>query len=273
MIYRDYNCNTDSEYEYERDDDWNGLYKHVAELKYCKPLKQNYNDDDDSIADTNFDMPLFINNETDLNINKTNNNMNELNININSDETTYINDSEHYKSENNICSENYICSENNNIDSENKLNNKLNNNKNLKNKISSYINMSKARLRNLQNLNTLATKIKDENIKDKIKDILSFYESKKISQFTTAKNLIKSFTSKDEKKIKKAEENFKKHQEAKPIDERMKEKYTRVERKNMDKPQSSIKFKISQKTPDFSEALITLKKIYYRNEYYIQYTT
>ena len=102
--------------------------------------------------------------------------------------------------------------------------------------------------------------VQNTNIKDKIKDILSFYESKKISQFATAKNLIKSFTSKDEKKIKKAEENFKKHQEAKPIDERMKEKYTRVERKNMDKPQSSIKFKISQKTPDFSEALITLKK-------------
>ena len=40
--------------------------------------------------------------ENDLNINKTNNNMDELDSNINSDETTYINDSEHSKSENNI---------------------------------------------------------------------------------------------------------------------------------------------------------------------------
>ena len=48
-----------------------------------------------------------------------------------------------------------------------------------------------------------------------------FYERKQISQFTTAKKLIKSFTSKDEKKIKKAEESFKKHREAEPIDERM----------------------------------------------------
>ena len=79
----------------------------------------------------------------------------------------------------------------------------------MKNKISSDINMSKARLRNLQNLHTLASKIKDEDIKDKIERVLYLYENKNISQFTTAKNLIKSFTSKDEKKIKKAEESFK----------------------------------------------------------------
>ena len=74
-----------------------------------------------------------------------NKNMNKLYININSDETTYINGSEN------------DLNNNNKISSEKKLNNKLNN-KNLKNKISSDINMSKARLRNLQNLNTLATK-------------------------------------------------------------------------------------------------------------------
>ena len=39
----------------------------------------------------------------------------------------------------------------------------------------------------------------------------------------------------------------------------MKQKYVRFEHKNIDKPQSSIKFKISQPIPDFNEALITLK--------------
>jgi hypothetical protein len=119
--------------------------------------------------------------------------------------------------------------------------------------------MSKARRTYLTRLNTLASKIKDEGIKNKIEDILQLYENKQISQFTTAKNLIKSFTSKDEKKIKKAEENFKKHREAKPINERMKQKYVRIEHKNIDKPQSSIKFKISQPYPDFREGLKTLK--------------
>ena len=119
----------------------------------------------------------------------------------------------------------------------------------MKNKISSDINMSKARLRNLQNLHTIASKIKDEGIKNKIEDILELYEYKKISQFTTAKNLIKSFTSKDEKKIKKAEDSFKTHRETKPIDERMRQRYVRIEHKNIDKPQSSIKFRISQKSP------------------------
>ena len=69
--------------------------------------------------------------------------------------------------------------------------------------------MSKARRTYLTRLNTLASKIKDDGIKNKIEDILQLYENKQISQFTTAKNLIKSFTSKDEKKIKKAEDNFK----------------------------------------------------------------
>ena len=44
---------------------------------------------------------------------------------------------------------------------------------------------------------------------DNIESVLYGYENKYISQFTTAKNLIKSFTSKDEKKIKKAEETYK----------------------------------------------------------------
>ena len=152
-------------------------------------------------------MPLFINNENDLNINKINNTMNELDININSDETTYINDSEHYKSENNINDSENDLNTSNNKDSENKLKNKLNNKK-LKNKISSDINMSKARLRNLQNLHTLASNIKDEDIKDNVERVLYGYESKYISQFAIAKHLIKSFTSKDEKKIKKAKETY-----------------------------------------------------------------
>ena len=49
----------------------------------------------------------------------------------------------------------------------------------MKNKISSDVNMSKARLRNLQNLHTIASTIKDANIKDKIEDILELYEYKK----------------------------------------------------------------------------------------------
>ena len=68
-----------------------------------------------------------MNNENYLNINKLNNNMGELDININADETTYINDSENSKSENNIIdSEHYLNISNNNIDSENKLKNTLN---------------------------------------------------------------------------------------------------------------------------------------------------
>ena len=149
-------------------------------------------------------MPLIIINENDLTISKMNHNMDELDITINSDETTCINDSEHSKSENNIIdAENDLNTSNINKDSENRLKNKLNNKK-LKNKISSDINMSKARLRNLQNLHTIASKIKDEDVKDNIERVLYGYENKYISQFTTAKNSIKSFTSKDEKKINKA---------------------------------------------------------------------
>ena len=37
------------------------------------------------------------------------------------------------------------------------------------------------------------------------------------------------------------------------------QKYVRVEHKNIDKPQSNIKFKISQPYPDFPEGLKTLK--------------
>ena len=77
----------------------------------------NNNDGNDSIAGNNVDMPLSITNETDLQINETNNNMNEPAVNINSDETTYINDSEHSKSENNIT-----------IDSANDLNTNIKNN-------------------------------------------------------------------------------------------------------------------------------------------------
>ena len=81
--------------------------------------------------------------------------------------------------------------------------------------------MSKARLRNLQNLHTMASKIKDEHVKDNIERVLYGYENKYISQFTTAKNLIKSFTSKDEKKIKKAKETYETDIKKGPINLRM----------------------------------------------------
>ena len=68
--------------------------------------------------------------------------------------------------------------------------------------------MSKARRTYLTRLNTLATNIKDEDIKDKVERVLISYENKRISQITIAKHLIKSFTSKDEKKIKIAEETY-----------------------------------------------------------------
>ena len=58
----------------------------------------------------------------------------------------------------------------------------------MKNKISSDINMSKARLRNLQNLDTNASEIIDEDVKDTIERVLYGYENKYISHFTTAKH-------------------------------------------------------------------------------------
>jgi hypothetical protein len=196
--------------------------------------------------------------DPDLHINKTNNNMDEVDININSDETTYINDSEHYKSVNNIIdSENDLNTSNNNIDSENDLINSDIQNKKI---YSNILPMSKARRTHLTQLNTLAQKITDDRIKDNVKNVLNLYENKNISQFTTAQKLIKSFISNNEKMIKKAELNLEKHKKAKPIDERMQAKYVRVEHKNMDKPQSSIKFKISQTYPNYYKALTTLKQ-------------
>ena len=53
--------------------------------------------------------------------------------------------------------------------------------------------------------------------------------------------------------IKKAELNLQKHSNAEPLDERMKAKYVRGEKKNMDKPQSSIKSKISQNCQTISK--------------------
>ena len=119
--------------------------------------------------------------------------------------------------------------------------------------------MSKARRTHLTQLNTLAQKITDDRIKDNVKNVLNLYENKNISQFTTAHKLITSFTSNNEKMIKKATLNLEKHNKMKPIDERMRGKYVRIEHTNIDKPQSSIKFKISQKWPDYNKALITLK--------------
>jgi predicted transcriptional regulator len=184
--------------------------------------------------------------------------MDELDININSDETTYINDSEHSKSENNIIdSEHDLNTSNNNKDSETVLINLDIQNKKM---YSNILPMSKARRTHLTQLNTLARKITDDRIKDNVKNVLNLYENKNISQFTTAQKLIKSFISNNEKMIKKAELNLEKHKKAKPIDERMQAKYVRVEHKNMDKPQSNIKFKISQTYPNYNKALTTLKQ-------------
>ena len=112
-----------NEYDYE------SIYTHDAELKYCEPC-YNYND-------------------LDLNINNTNNNMDEVNIK---------NDSEHYISENNNTNlENTLNTNfynNNNMSSENDLMNS-----NFENKISSNIIMFKARQRNSKYLNGLVNKI------------------------------------------------------------------------------------------------------------------
>ena len=43
----------------------------------------------------------------------------------------------------------------------------------------------------------------------------------------------------------------------KPIDERMRDKYVRIEHTNLDKPQRSIKSNITQKYPDYNKALTT----------------
>jgi len=61
--------------------------------------------------------------------------------------------------------------------------------------------MSKARRTHLTQLNTLAQKITDDRIKDNVKNVLNLYENKNISQFTTARKLIKSFISNNEKMI------------------------------------------------------------------------
>jgi hypothetical protein len=52
--------------------------------------------------------------------------------------------------------------------------------------------------------------------------------------------------SKDENKTNKADKDLEILKGLKPIDERISETYTRIERKNLGKPQTSIKFKISQ---------------------------
>ena len=59
--------------------------------------------------------------------------------------------------------------------------------------------MSKARRTYLIRLNTLASNITDDKIKDNVLTVLKLYENKNISQFATARNLIKSFTSNNEK--------------------------------------------------------------------------
>ena len=59
--------------------------------------------------------------------------------------------------------------------------------------------------------------------------------------------------------------NLEKHDKVKPIDERMRDKYVRIEHKNLDKPQSNIKFKITQKYPDYNKALTTLKEKFITN--------
>jgi hypothetical protein len=52
--------------------------------------------------------------------------------------------------------------------------------------------------------------------------------------------------SKDENKTNKADKDLEILKGLKPIDERISETYTRIERKKLGKPQTSIKFKIFQ---------------------------
>ena len=54
--------------------------------------------------------------------------------------------------------------------------------------------------------------------------------------------------------------NLEKHDKVKPIDERMRGTHVRIEHKNLDTPQSSIKFKITQNYPDYNKALTTLEE-------------
>ena len=48
--------------------------------------------------------------------------------------------------------------------------------------------------------------------------------------------------------IKTATLNLEKHDKVKPIDERMRDTYVRIEHKHLDKPQRSIKFETTQNT-------------------------
>jgi hypothetical protein len=208
-----------NEYDYE------SIYTHDAELKYCEPC-YNYNDLDLNINNTNNNMDevnikndsehyISENNNTNLentlNTNFYNNNMsseNDLNISFFNNNMSSENDLNiNFFNNNNMSSENDLninFYNNNNMSSENSLNiNFLHNNmssendlinSNFENKISSNIIMSKARQRNSKYLNGLVNKIskkiKNEEITTQAKKVSNLYNEGYIVNTTTAQNIL-----------------------------------------------------------------------------------
>ena len=111
--------------------------------------------------------------------------------------------------------------------------------------------MGKAMERNTTFLSHAVSKIPNDEVRNKALRAIALYEQRNISQFGTLQKIISSLNSKDEKKIQRATKELDTHEQKKPINERIRDKYVRIEKKNMDKPQSNIKFKIAQKKPEF----------------------
>ena len=101
--------------------------------------------------------------------------------------------------------------------------------------------------RNKAKLSQAVSKIPNDEIRNKALKAITLYEQRNISQFATVKKLISSLNSKDEKKIQRATNELETHEQKKPIHERIRDKYVRIETKNIDKPQSNIEFKIAPK--------------------------
>ena len=111
--------------------------------------------------------------------------------------------------------------------------------------------MVKAMERNKAQLSQIVSTIPNDEVRNKVHTAIALYEQRNISKFGTVKKLISSLSSNDEKKIQWATNELETHEQKKPINERIRDKYVRIEKINMDKPQSNIKFKIAQKKPLF----------------------
>ena len=119
--------------------------------------------------------------------------------------------------------------------------------------------MGKAKERNTTFLSQAVSKISNDEVRNNALKAIALYKQRNISQFGTLQKIISSLKSKDEKKIQRATKELETYEQKKPINERIRDKYVRTEKKNMDKPQSNIKFKIAQKTPNFYSAMTMLK--------------